>query len=80
VTTTEERLAMLDEITAKANDILDKAHHVMHEGKPVIHPETGEPIDDPWPVLNAIDVLIRASELREAIYALDAGKRSEITE
>lgn len=74
--TTAERLALLDQVTARAWDIIDQPHHVMHDGKPVLHPDTGQPLDDPWPTLHAIDTLIRASELRARILGLDR----EITE
>jgi hypothetical protein len=80
--TAEERLAQLDDITRRAYEILDQTHHVMHNGKPVLHPDTGEPVGDPEPVLHAIDILIRVSELRAAILGYDAasGTGKEITE
>jgi hypothetical protein len=78
--TKEERLAELDDITRRANEILTKPHYYMHDGKPVTHPVTGEPVEDPWPVLNAIATLTRVCELRARILGLDSDGRGEITE
>jgi hypothetical protein len=73
------QLAALDVAERAAWKVLRKDHiHVQH-GKIVRH-ESGEPVLDDAPVLNAIDRILKISERRARLLGLDAPTRIEVSD
>jgi hypothetical protein len=73
------QLAALDTAERAAWLVLRKDHiHVQH-GKIVRH-ESGEPVLDDGPVLNAIDRILKISERRARLLGLDAPAKIEVSD
>jgi hypothetical protein len=75
-----EQLAKLGEIERRARELIERPHYIMHEGKPVPDPVTGEPLRDDGPVLTGIDAALRVIELRAQLLGLDAPQRHHLVD
>jgi predicted phage gp36 major capsid-like protein len=53
----------LDKLYRKAEEVASKTHYVTAHGKVVAHPETGQPLEDPMPVLAAYKEMRSIAEL-----------------
>lgn len=78
--TTALRLERLDDIERRAQELIDAPHYVMHDGKPVLDPKTGEPLRDEEPLLKGLDIAIRVSDLRARILGLYAPHRHHLVD
>src|SRR5690606_28078765 len=67
-------LDRLDDLTARAYQVLTARHIVVQHGK-VVRDENGNPIPDYAPILQAIGTLVRLSERRAKLLGLDAAVR-----
>lgn len=65
-------LGRLDQLWVEATKILRRQHVVISAGKVVVHPDTGVPLEDPMPILRAIDTLLKIQERRARLLGLDA--------
>jgi hypothetical protein len=72
-------LARLDQLWVEAYRVLRRQHPVISAGKVVVHPDTGQPLEDPAPVLSAIDTLLRIMERRARLLGLDAPTQKTLT-
>lgn len=71
-------LERLDEYQRHVLRVLASSHIVVSQGVVVTHPDTGRPVTDHGPVLQAIDRLIKISERRAKLLGLDAPARARI--
>jgi hypothetical protein len=60
----DAELQRLDEFEICARQVLTNRHIVVSNGRVIIHPDTGEPMEDDGPVLQAIDRLIKIEDAR----------------
>ncbi|MEU1272994.1 hypothetical protein [Streptomyces sp. NPDC005799] len=60
----DAELGRLDALEEKARAVLNTRHITVNNGHVIIHPETGEPMEDDDPVLRAIDRLLKIEEAR----------------
>ncbi|MCX5522209.1 hypothetical protein OG342_04915 [Streptomyces bobili] len=60
----DAQLVRLNELEEKARAVLTARHITVSNGHVILHPETGEPIEDDAPVLQAIDRLIKIEDTR----------------
>ena len=69
----------LDELTRTLYRVLGTKHYVVSvgSGKIALHPETGKPLQDDGPVIQAVAGLLRVSERRAKLLGLDAPARHE---
>lgn len=74
------QLERLDEIEHRAWELIERPHYHLYEGKPVLHPETGEPLRDDGPTLTGLETARRALELRAQILGLDAPQRHHLVD
>jgi hypothetical protein len=75
----EAELMKLDELTVAARRILARTHYsVSQSGKVVEDPDTGLPMVDDQPAMNAIDRLLRIGDRRAKLLGLDAPQRVEV--
>jgi hypothetical protein len=72
-------LDRLDDLTVRAYAVLTARHVVVQHGKVILDPDSGEPMLDDAPVLNAIDRLVRLSESRRKLLGLDAPLKADVT-
>jgi hypothetical protein len=75
-----EQLAKLAELERRAEELAERPHYHMHDGKPVLDPVTGEPLRDDEPVLRGLDVQLGALKLRAQILGLDAPQRHHLVD
>lgn len=69
----------LDELTRHLNRVLVTRHYtVTQSGKIVTHPETGLPLLDDGPVIQAVAGLVRIAERRAKLLGLDAPTKHEV--
>lgn len=74
-------LDRLDEMWRAALGVLRAKHIVVQHGKVVMHRQTDgveAPLEDPGPVLQAVDRLLRIQERRARLLGLDAPKQVEM--
>lgn len=75
----EVELAKLDDLTIKATRILLGRHYVVTQaGKLVEDPETGLPLLDDGPTLQAIDRLLKIQDRRAKLLGLDSPQKVEV--
>jgi hypothetical protein len=74
------QLEKLDEIERRARELIERPHYILHDGKPVLDPATGEPLRDDEPVLRGIDVGLGVLRLRAQILGLDAPQRHHLVD
>ncbi len=75
----EVELMKLDTLTAQATRVLQRTHYmVTQSGRVAEDPDTGAPMLDDQPVLNAIDRLLRIGDRRAKLLGLDAPQRLEV--
>ena len=70
----------LDEMTRTLYRVLATKHYVVSagSGKVALHPDTGQPLQDDGPVLQAVAGLLRISERRSKLLGLDAPTKTRI--
>lgn len=69
----------LDDLTRVLNRVLVTRHYVVTQsGKLAVHPETGQPLTDDGPVMQAVAGLVRISERRARLLGLDAPVKHEV--
>lgn len=69
----------LDDLTRTLNRVLVTRHYVVTQsGKLAVHPETGQPLIDDGPVMQAVGGLVRISERRAKLLGLDAPVKHEV--
>lgn len=72
-------LERLDDLARVAQRAMNARHYVVSAGgKIVYHPDTGEPLIDHGPNLQALDKLIKIMERRAKYLPLDAPTRVEV--
>ncbi len=65
-------LSRYDELAREVLKVLDQKHYVIsNSGRIIEDPETGQPLRDPAPILQAVDRLVTISRERRRIQALD---------
>lgn len=75
----EEQILELEYLAEEAHKILRSEHfQVSQSGKIVEHPDTGQPLPDPGPVLAAMDRLVKILDRVAKLRGLDAPKRWEV--
>lgn len=67
----------LDEMYRKAEEVSEKTHFVTAHGKVVTHPETGQPLVDPMPVLAAYKEMRQIAESYRKLEGLDQPTKVE---
>ena len=72
--------ARLDELTRTLMRVLATKHYVVSVASGVVakHPETGQPLQDDAPVIQAVAGLVRISERRAKLLGLDAPARARV--
>ena len=75
-----EQLAQLDEIERQAQELVDRPHYHLHNGKPVLDPVSGEPLRDDTPTLRGLDMLLGVHKLRAQILGLYAPERHHLVD
>jgi hypothetical protein len=60
----DAELARLDTLEAAARKVLTNSHIMVNNGRVILHPDTGEPMEDDGPVLQAIDRLVKIEDAR----------------
>lgn len=73
----EEELQRLDLLLAEAWTVLKRAHVTVSHGRVIRDDETGEPLLDDGPVLQAIDRVLKIQERRAKFLGLDAPTKVE---
>jgi hypothetical protein len=71
-------LARLDQLWVEATKILRHQYVVISAGKIVVHPDTHEPLENPIPVLQAIDRLLAIMQRRARQLGLDAPAQATV--
>jgi hypothetical protein len=71
-----QRLAAAEQA---AWQVLRRKHITVQHGR-IVRDDTGEPVEDDAPVLNAIDRILRISERRARLLGLDAPARIEVSD
>jgi hypothetical protein len=72
-------LAELDEMAREAWRVLRNTHYVVDRGDVVLHPETGLPLVDDGPILDAIRRLLDVQQRRAKLVGLDAPAKAQVT-
>ena len=73
----EEELQRLDLLMTEAWTVLKRAHVTVSHGRVIRDEETGEPLLDDSPVLQAIDRVLKIQERRSKLLGLDAPTKVE---
>lgn len=60
----DAELVRLDDLEAAARKVLTARHITVSNGRVILHPETGDPMEDDGPVLQAIDRLVKIEDAR----------------
>lgn len=60
----DAELARLDALESKVRAVLDARHITVSNGRVISHPDTGRPMEDDGPVLQAADRLLKIEEAR----------------
>jgi hypothetical protein len=74
------QLEKLGEIERRANELMERPHYHMHEGKAVFDPVSGEPLRDDGPLLKGLEVAQRVLELRAQLLSLYAPQRHHLVD
>jgi len=72
-------LARLDDMYMAVMKVLEAQHFTVSNGKLIYHPETGGPLLDDAPVLQAVDRLLKIQERRARLLGLDAATKTEVS-
>lgn len=68
----------LDELARYAMRILTTQHIMVSQGRVMRNPDTGAPLTDPGPALQAIDRLLKIQDRRARLHGLDAPVRAKV--
>jgi hypothetical protein len=68
----------LDEMYRRAIEVATGQHPLVSNGRVMIHPDTGEILTDPKPVLEGINTMLRISERRARMLGLDMPVKAEV--
>ncbi|MFJ8995591.1 hypothetical protein ACIRQH_34950 [Streptomyces sp. NPDC102279] len=60
----DAELVRLDALELRVRQVLDARHITVNNGRVIVHPETGAPMEDDAPVLQATDRLLKIEEAR----------------
>lgn len=60
----DAELVRLDDLEAAARKVLTARHITVSNGRVILHPDTGDPMEDDGPVLQAIDRLVKIEDAR----------------
>jgi len=60
----DAELARLDGLEEKVRKVLDAKHITVSNGRVIHHPDTGDPMEDDAPILQAVDRLLKIEESR----------------
>jgi hypothetical protein len=74
------QLEKLDELERRAHELIERPHYIMHEGKLVADPATGEPLRDEEPLLKGLDIAQRVLELRARLLSLYAPQQHHLVD
>jgi hypothetical protein len=75
-----EQLAKLADLERRAEELAERPHYHMYDGKPVLDPATGEPLRDDESTLRGLDVQLGALKLRAKILGLDAPQKHHLVD
>ncbi|MFF6866654.1 hypothetical protein [Streptomyces ardesiacus] len=82
----DDELDRLTQLEDDARAVLRRPHIMVNNGRVILHPETGEPMEDDAPVLQAIDRLVkiedarrRNAERRAKLNGYDMPVKAEVT-
>lgn len=73
-----QEVERLDDLARAALAVLTKTHIVVSQGRVVLDPDTGQPLVDDGPVLQALDRLLKIQERRAKLLGLDAPSKVEV--
>lgn len=68
----------LDAMERVILNIMRKPHILAQQGRVVIDPNTGQPAEDPGPVFQCIDRLLRIAERRAKLLGIDAPVKAQV--
>jgi hypothetical protein len=71
----DAQLVRLNGLEAKARKVLEAQHIVVNNGRVIHHPDTGQPMEDDAPILQAIDRLVKIEDARNR----NAERRAKLT-
>jgi predicted transcriptional regulator len=71
----DAQLIRLNGLETKARKVLEARHITVNNGRVILHPDTGEPMEDDAPVLQAIDRLVKIEDARNR----NAERRAKLT-
>lgn len=74
----EAELMRLDQLTVEVWRVLRARHYLISQGETVEDPETGRPLLDDGPSLQAVDRLLKIQDRRAKLLGLDAPQRMEV--
>jgi hypothetical protein len=74
------QLDQLADLERRAQELIERPHYHMHDGKPVLDPGSGEPLRDDGPLLRGMDVMLGVLRLRASILGLDAPQRHHLVD
>ncbi|MDH6448192.1 hypothetical protein M2155_000600 [Streptomyces sp. SAI-119] len=71
----DAELERLNRLEQEVRAVLERRHITVSNGRVILHPETGEPMEDDGPVLQAADRLLKIEEARRR----NGDRRAELT-
>lgn len=71
----DAQLVRLNGLEVKARKVLEAHHIVVNNGRVIHHPDTGQPMEDDAPILQAIDRLVKIEDARNR----NAERRAKLT-
>jgi hypothetical protein len=77
---TRVQLDKLAELEKRAEELVERPHYHLHDGKPVLDPVSGEPLRDDEPTLRGLDVQIGVLKLRAKILGYDAPQKHHLVD
>lgn len=82
----DQQLTRLNDLETAARQVLEARHITVNNGRVILHPDTGDPMEDDAPVLAAIDRLVKIelarntnAERRAKLTGLDAAVKVDAT-
>lgn len=71
----DQQLTRLNDLETAARQVLEARHITVNNGRVILHPDTGDPMEDDAPVLAAIDRLVKIETARNQ----NAERRAKLT-